>query len=53
MIVDKHSSEWLNIKEFLEGRLADFREQNDSDLTAAETERLRGKIEFVKEMITK
>lgn len=52
MIVNTNSQEWLDIKEWAEGRLQELREQNDSDATERETSILRGKIEFAKEILT-
>ena len=51
MTVNANSQEWLDIKEWAEGRLQELREQNDGDADERETALIRGKIEFAKEIL--
>lgn len=49
--VDRTSPTWLRVKEQLEERLAELRAQNDKTATEAQTEKLRGRIAEVKDLI--
>ena len=51
MNVNTNSQEWLDIKEWAEGRLQELREQNDSNAPERDTAITRGKIEFAKEVL--
>ena len=51
IIQDKHSIEWVRIKEHLEKRLEQLRTDNDGDLDEVETARIRGMILMCKEII--
>ena len=51
MIKDKHSAAWQTVKQFTEEKLAEMREENDRDLDPVETSKLRGRIEFAKEVL--
>lgn len=48
---DKRSPVWLRIKDHLEAHLAELRATNDTSTTEAETEKLRGRIAEVKDLI--
>lgn len=50
-IKDKASIEWITVKEHCESRLAEMRIENDNDASVEETAKLRGRIEFCKEII--
>jgi hypothetical protein len=50
-IKDKTSIEWIAIKEHCENRLAEMRAENDNDADITETAKLRGRIEFCKEIL--
>lgn len=47
---EKQSSTWKKVCAWLDYRLAELREQNDSSISTLETEYLRGKIAFLKEI---
>ena len=51
LIKDKFSREWMQVKEFCEGQLKEAHEDNERDLNKVETARLRGRIEFIKEIL--
>jgi len=52
VIEDKTSIEWLRLKEYCNDRLNEMREENDStSLDIDETNKLRGMIEFAKEIL--
>jgi len=52
MVIDKTSIEWLHIKEHCESRINEMRIENDStSLDIDETNKLRGMIEFAKEIL--
>lgn len=45
------SALWKKLKAHIEKRLDVMRKQNDGDMSAEETSRLRGKIGFAKEIL--
>lgn len=47
---ERQSSTWKKVCAWLDYRLAELREQNDSSISTLETEYLRGKIAFLKEI---
>jgi len=52
--LSKHESEtelWMKLKAHIEKRMDVLRRQNDGDMSAEETSRLRGKIAFAKEIL--
>lgn len=54
MILEPHeytSAVWLKIKEYLEERLEMLRRKNDNSMTDVETEKLRGRIQEVKNLL--
>jgi hypothetical protein len=51
LIEDKHSIEWIRIKEYVQKRLENLRTENDGDLDEVETARIRGMILMTKEII--
>lgn len=52
MTLDRNSATWLGIAKLVEARLAELRESNDnSQLTLGETNLVRGKIDFAKEIL--
>jgi hypothetical protein len=50
LIKDKSSLEWIRVKEHITQRLAQLRTDNDRDLDPIETSKIRGMIEFAKEI---
>lgn len=50
-LVSKTDGTWKTIKEYLDDRLVTLRIENDADLSKKETNEIRGKIEFIKEML--
>lgn len=48
---EKNSSVWQKMSDHIEERLALMRRQNDNSMTLEQTERLRGRISFAKELI--
>lgn len=51
LIKDKQAAEWLLIKEFCRDKIAEFHELNESPFGPEETNTLRGKIAFAKEIL--
>jgi len=49
--IERDSPLWLKISAHLKDRLASLREKNDGWLGPDETARVRGKIEFIKELL--
>lgn len=47
---EMQSALWLKISAWMESRLSELREMNDYTSTPLETEKLRGKIELLKEL---
>lgn len=47
---ERDSTLWKRIAARLDARLAELREQNDYTISPLETEKLRGKIEIIKEL---
>jgi len=50
--IEKQSALWQKIEAEVKTRLEVFREKNDGNLPAQETDRLRGSIAMCKEMLT-
>ena len=50
VIEDASSIEWMRVKSYCEDRLQELRISNDDDQDAIQTARLRGMIEFAKEV---
>lgn len=50
-IENKFDPVWMVLKKHIEADLQRFREMNDNDQTEAETARLRGNIEYAKEIL--
>jgi uncharacterized protein involved in exopolysaccharide biosynthesis len=48
---DRQSAVWKRLKEYYEARLTMLRSQNDANLTADQTARLRGRIVEVKRLL--
>ena len=51
MSIDTNSDDWREIKEFCKARIHEMRVENDGSLGKKETEKLRGKIAFAKELL--
>ena len=51
MKIDSSSDTWIDIEKWANGRIAELREQNDSDLNKVDTANIRGHIEFAKELL--
>ncbi len=52
MKIDPNSAEWRNLKEHINDRIKALRIDNDEDLNKEDTVKLRGKIEFAKEILS-
>lgn len=50
-IKNKSSSEWRRIESYCKAQIAEMRKDNDGDLNDLETSKLRGKIEFAKQVL--
>ena len=50
LIKNEHALEWVLIKQYCEDRLTELREENEMDHPEVATARLRGMIEFAKEI---
>ena len=51
VIRDRNNLEWVRLKKYCEDRLAELREENDGDRNEVETSKIRGMIEFAKEIL--
>ena len=51
LIQDPNSLEWVQVRQFIEARLAECRTDNDEDLNEVDTAHLRGVIAFAKEIL--
>jgi len=51
MNIDINSADWKAVKEHCESRIISMRQENDENLDEIETARLRGNIEFAKELL--
>ena len=51
LIKNKTSLEWIQVKDHCTKRLDEFHQENEGNLDTAETARVRGMIEFAKEVI--
>jgi len=51
MRIDSSSDTWLDIEKWTTDQLIEMREQNDNDLNKNDTAKLRGRIEFAKDLL--
>ena len=51
VIKDKYSIEWIKVEKHCKRRLQDMRDDNEGDLDAVETARVRGMIQFAREIL--
>ena len=51
MSIDRNSADWKEIAGWAELKLTEMRKENDADLDTEETNKLRGRIEFAKELL--
>lgn len=49
--IERHSALWKKINEYLHERMDVARRKNDGDLTEAQTAKIRGQIQTLKELI--
>jgi len=52
LIANDHAMEWVLVRQYCEGRLAELREDNDENQEDRDTAILRGKIDFCKEILS-
>lgn len=50
-MIERNSTTWRYLDKKLKEDIAFMREQNDSELDEAETAKLRGRIEYAKELL--
>jgi hypothetical protein len=52
VIKDKHSTEWLKVEKYCDLRLVEMHTDNEGDLDPVETARIRGMIQFAREILS-